>query len=279
MTAASLPRPVLAPPPARGFGRRLATAAGTAARAAQAGPDAGRLPTRWELFRLFWSEREHPDPFYGGLARLAVADFPFELAGCVVLDLGSGPGYYSERLAEAGARVVAVDLLSANAGSAAARGAQAVVADAGGLPLPAGSVDGVFCSNLLEHVPDPTRILDEIQRVLRPGGWAWVSWTNWYSPWGGHEISPLHLLGPRLGTRAWTRLFGTPRRNPPFDGLWPTYIGRCLHDVEARASLDLADAYPRYYPRQRWLLRVPGLRELATWNCVLCLRKRDDPSR
>jgi SAM-dependent methyltransferase len=248
MTTASLPRPAAA-------------------------PEDDRLPSRWELFRLFWSERDQPDPFYGGLARLAVAAFPFELQDRVVLDLGSGPGYYSERLVAAGAAVVAVDLRAANATRAAERGARAVVADAAVLPLPAESVDGVFCSNLLEHVPDATRILDEIQRVLRPGGWAWVSWTNWYSPWGGHEISPLHLLGPRLGARVWTRLFGPPRRNPPFAGLWPTYIGRCLHDVEARPTLELADAYPRYYPQQRWLLRVPGLREVATWNCVLCLRK------
>ena len=107
-----------------------------------------------------------------------------------------------------------------------------------------------------------------------PGGWAWVSWTNWYSPWGGHHMSPIHLLGPRLGTKVYFRFFGPPPKNVPGEGLFPTYVGRTLDLVRHHPGLVLDDAMPRYYPEMRWILRVPGLREVATWNCVLVLHRR-----
>jgi SAM-dependent methyltransferase len=135
-------------------------------------------------------------------------------------------------------------------------------------------MDGVFCSNVLEHTPRPAAILDEIQRVLRPGGWAYVSWTNWYSPWGGHAIAPFHYLGPQLGANVCRRILGEPRGpNLPLVNLWITHIGEVLRLVDTRPALRLIEAHPRYYPSQRWIVRVPVLREVATWNCVLLIRR------
>jgi len=45
-----------------------------------------------------------------------------------------------------------------------------LVCDAAELPLDDASVDVVLNVSVLEHVPDPARILAEIRRVLRPGG-------------------------------------------------------------------------------------------------------------
>jgi len=156
------------------------------------------------------------------------------------------------------------------------RGVAAIVGDGMRLPFPDGSFDGVFCSNLMEHVPDPLAVIDEIARVCRPGGWAWISWTPWYSPWGGHEIVPLHLLGPALGPRLWNRWFGPPAKNVPFDGLWPTYVGRLIRAVRRDRRFRLNDVYPRYYPFLRPIMAVPGLREFASWNCVLDLERGGD---
>lgn len=45
-----------------------------------------------------------------------------------------------------------------------------VQADGAGLPFPAGRFDAVICSELLEHVPDPRPVLEEIRRILRNDG-------------------------------------------------------------------------------------------------------------
>ena len=232
--------------------------------------------SRLELFRLALAEGHDPEPFYTRLAEATVAGFPFPLADRRVLDLGSGSGELGRAIAAAGAIGVSVDLRLDNCRRSRRAGLATTNADGRTLPFGDGTFHGVVCSNLLEHTPTPEHVLDEIVRVLRPGGWAWVSWTNWLSPWGGHGISPFHYLGPRLGARAYLRLFGTPERNMPFDSLWPTSIGRTLRDVERR-RLRILDVVPRYYPSQRWVTRVPGLREFATWNCLLLLERTETP--
>lgn len=45
-----------------------------------------------------------------------------------------------------------------------------VQANAEVMPFPTSTFDAVICSEMLEHVLDPTPILREIQRVLKPGG-------------------------------------------------------------------------------------------------------------
>ena len=238
----------------------------------------GVAHTRRELFRLFRDEKRNPAPFYEALADNTIAELPFEVRNMRVLDLGCGPGHYTEALRRAGAAVWPVDFDAAELAAAGRPPRGALAADAHRLPLPDGSVDGVFCSNLLEHTPDTEGVLAEVTRVLRPGGWAWVSWTNWYSPWGGHEITPFHYLGPRLGLAAYRRVKGEPRKNVPGDALFPVHIGHTLALVSRDRSLRLLDAFPRYYPSQRWIVRIPGVREVLTWNCVLAVQRLERAS-
>lgn len=258
-------------PRARAAGRRRPAAAPVPANPLPA--DAPPLPTSVELLRLFAKEKTDPDPFYESLARRSIHQFRHPFAGRRVLDLGCGHGYDTLAMRAAGAEVVPVDMDMAKLRATGEPLEGGVRGDATRLPFPDGTFDGVYCSNLLEHTPEVPPVFDEVERVLKPGGWAWVSWTNWYSPWGGHEIVPLHMLGPDVGLRLWRRFFGEPRVNVPYVELWPTYIGRILADVRSRPGLRLVDASPRYWSGQRWILKVPGLREVATWNCVLELER------
>lgn len=49
-----------------------------------------------------------------------------------------------------------------------------VVGDIHNIPLAEGSVDAVICSSVLEHIKDPIRAVEEIRRILKVGGKAFV---------------------------------------------------------------------------------------------------------
>lgn len=49
-----------------------------------------------------------------------------------------------------------------------------VVADLRNAPFSTGALDWVFCSHVLEHVPELELCVDEIFRLLKPGGTAWI---------------------------------------------------------------------------------------------------------
>ncbi|MFT5977527.1 MAG: SAM-dependent methyltransferase [Candidatus Azotimanducaceae bacterium] len=227
-----------------------------------------------ELLGSFLRHKRNPDDFYRALSRRATSELPFEISGQKVLDLGCGRGWDAEALAAQGATVTALDLDAELLRTTPLGAAARLVGDGRQTPFLDESFDGVYCSNVLEHTPDPGGIIDEVARLVRPGGWVWMSWTNWYSPVGGHELRFLHYLGPNVGGRIHDRLFGTPEINAIGDGLWPTHIGSTLRLVENHPTLELIDAVPRYYPSQRWILKVPGVREVLTWNCALTLRRR-----
>jgi len=232
-----------------------------------------RYRTLWRLWRR---EREDPEPFYRLLAAEAAADLERRhgpLAGQRIVDLGCGNGLYTVALRERGADVIPVDNDPAELEVAGAPVEGALIADAGDLPLESASIDGAFCSNLLEHTPDTGAVIREIERILRPGGWGYISWTNWYSPWGGHDMSPYHYLGPRLGPRLYERRHGLPRKNPYGAGLWAVHIGPTLRLVRSRPRLQIDRVEPRYWPWARAVMRVPLLRELVSWNCVIRVTK------
>ncbi|MBB2909781.1 SAM-dependent methyltransferase [Streptosporangium becharense] len=230
------------------------------------------------LFGAFRKEQTDPDFFYGMLARDTVAQLASytELDGALVADVGGGPGYFTDVLRAAGARPVCVDC---DAGEMMARhGAApdgAVLGSALDLPLATGSVDVCFSSNVLEHVPDPWRMGAEMVRVTRPGGVVYLSFTNWLSPWGGHETSPWHYLGGHRAAARYTRVHGRRPKNLYGESLHPVSIGAALRWARRRADVTVLDALPRYHPR--WaapVIHVPGLREIVSWNLLLVLRKR-----
>jgi SAM-dependent methyltransferase len=90
-----------------------------------------------------------------------------------VLDLGCGAGRFVAALRAAGADPVGVEVAEGALERArrVAPGADLRrVEPDGSLPLAHGSVDLVWCSEVLEHVADTGHLLLEARRVLRPGG-------------------------------------------------------------------------------------------------------------
>ena len=65
------------------------------------------------------------------------------------------------------------------------------VSDATSIPVSDGAFDVVLCTEVLEHVPEPIRVVHELSRILRPGGSLLLT-----APLGsGLHMEPHHYYG------------------------------------------------------------------------------------
>ncbi|MCX4667453.1 class I SAM-dependent methyltransferase [Streptomyces sp. NBC_01381] len=226
------------------------------------------------LFRAFLREQQEPERCYTLLARDAADQV--EAYGTVrdriVVDVGGGGGYFTEEFRRRGAQSFLFEPDPAELGAKPPEGS--VVADGYLLPLADGVADVTFSSNVLEHVDDPQTFLSEMVRVTRPGGLIYVSFTNWYSPWGGHEWAPWHFLGADRARARYERRTGKKAKHTLGENLFAHHIGPTLRQVRARDDVSVVSARSRYWPfLAGGITKVPGVREFATWNLLLILRR------
>ncbi len=87
-----------------------------------------------------------------------------------ILDLGCGDGRLTERILAAGADVEGVDASPTMIEAARARGIKAIEAKAEQLPYDDTSFDAVFSNAALHWVRDQDAMMDQVHRVLKPGG-------------------------------------------------------------------------------------------------------------
>lgn len=129
-----------------------------------------------------------------------------------VLDVGCGNGQFLFDLHNAGFKVHGTELSSQSAARVPKPIADNIyVADLCELNLSPQSFDAICMWHVLEHVRDPHAICSEINRLLKPNGWLFLSLPNAQSPeaalFGKHWFHldpPRHLFG--LGTRSLTTL-------------------------------------------------------------------------
>ena len=244
-------------------------------------PPVGSVRRSVALFRAFRVEQSDPDHFYSLLAVDSVRELSrwHRLDGARVVDVGGGPGYFAQAFRDAGARYCGVD---PDVGELTARGrpdpTSTVRASGLALPFATGGVDIAYSSNVLEHVPDPEAMAEEMVRITRPGGLVYLSWTPWLSPWGGHETSPWHYLGGVRAADRYARRMGRRPKNDFGRSLFACSAARMSRWAAGAAEagrVEVVDILPRYHPSwARWVARTPGLREVASWNVVLVLRVR-----
>lgn len=109
------------------------------------------------------------------------------LAGKKVLDVGCGGGILSESMARRGADVIGIDLGTENLKAAALHAEQSALHQTlryQHIPVEelakthAGQFDVVTCMEMLEHVPDPSSIVQACFELLAPGGVCVLSTIN-----------------------------------------------------------------------------------------------------
>lgn len=124
-----------------------------------------------------WSSKYQPGaPLEHRLARFAVPLTSLVPPPAVVLDLGCGTGNLAHHLAASGYHVIGADMsavmLDIARASAGAMDIEWVQLNANRFVLPSATecFDAVVASSVLEYVDQPTRVIGECARVLRPGG-------------------------------------------------------------------------------------------------------------
>jgi SAM-dependent methyltransferase len=228
--------------------------------------------TLWRLARRRYRSGEDFRSFQRFQASLLMTyleSSAFTFQGRRVLDVGCSTGAYSQQFARAGASVVPLDIevhpmleLDLRRGL--------VIGSALELPFADSHFDFVFCASLIEHVPVPTRLLSELYRVLKTGGRGYIGFPPFYSPAGGHQFKPFHLLGERAavalaGKGKWT--FAN------VGGSWGLYrvtIGQTRQQlIESGFVID--DISTKFLPGN--LARVPVLGEVLTWYVQFLVTK------
>jgi SAM-dependent methyltransferase len=229
------------------------------------------------LFKGFRTEQQDPRAFYQLLADDTISEISryCEVTGARVMDIGGASGYVGDALVDAGASTLTVEYDWSQIVEHGRRLKHGVQADGRALPVSDATFDIAYSSNVLEHVSNPELMLEEMVRAVTPGGIVFVTFTNWLSPWGGHETSPWHYLGGARAVRRYQRTHGELPKNLYGVSLYKLSVGSVLKWARTCGDVDVLDAFPRYYPHWTWpLVRVPGLREVATWNLALVLRRR-----
>lgn len=87
-----------------------------------------------------------------------------------LLELGSASGYLLKRATERGWRAQGVEFSAAAVAHARALGVEVFHGDLAQAQFPDDNFDIVYMGDVLEHVPDCRRVIDEVARVLVRGG-------------------------------------------------------------------------------------------------------------
>ncbi len=168
-----------------------------------------------------------------------------------IVEIGSGLGYLTYALREAGLAVEGYDLSQQAVADARRRfGDFFNVADATDLARDASeSVDVIVMTEVIEHVPEPNRLLDSVATLIRPGGHLLLTTPNksayGYGAYWQTENPPVHL---------WWFSECTLRRLAQAHGLGITFF-----DFRGYASLQHRRSTPsRTVPRDPPFLDTDG---------------------
>lgn len=208
------------------------------------------------------------------------------------LDIGSGDGMLGVLLDKFGHNMVLNDIFDWRVPNA--KSMEMIIADcSNNLPIDDNSYDFVVSFNSFEHFPEPTNVLSEIVRIIRPGGLIYLNFGPLFcSPWGLHAYRSFRMPYPQflfsenflhdklkeLGT--WD--LGAKRdklqylnRWKPFqyEALWSRpeiTIVSCIWHIDD-THLNLISEYPECFSG-----RMLSLRDVISDSVIIVLRKNED---
>ena len=152
--------------------------------------------------------------YFGEAVRQAAIAKAYLRPEMAVADVGAGTGFIAAGLAPLVKRVYVVDgspemLAVARQNLSAFSNIEFHEADGVALPFPEDSLDAVFANMYLHHAPDPLAALQEMLRVLRPGGRLVITDMDSHAhTWLKEEMADVWQGFERDQVRAWLREAG-----------------------------------------------------------------------
>ena len=135
-----------------------------------------------------------------------------DLSSLNLLDVGAAAGFIDNYLSDHFAKVVGVDIdreaINYARKSFNKENLEFKIADALDLPYPENAFDVVICTHIYEHVPDAQALVDEIFRVLKPGGVCYFAAGNRLSLVEPHYKLPFLSVIPRPLAHLYMKLAG-----------------------------------------------------------------------
>ena len=217
-----------------------------------------------DLAQRWWDPRGPQKALHAlNPARLGYVAERVQLRDAAVLDVGCGGGLLSEALAQAGAKVTAIDLAPNLLKVARLHGLESgIKVDYCEMPVEAlageapASFDAITCMEMLEHVPEPASIIEACAKLLKPGGRLFLSTLN-RTP----AAFALAIVGAEYVARVLPK--GTHQYR---DFIKPSELAKWLRE----AGLELEDVSGLMYEPWRNSARVVSRTDI---NYLACARK------
>jgi len=205
-----------------------------------------------------------------------------DLHDLVILDLANGFGGETSVFQKNCKSVVGLDLnpppINLNT--------EQIIADATLTPFPDMTFNFIVCASLIEHVPDPKKLLNEISRIITPNGHVYLSFPPFYSFFGGHSFAPFHYLGEKNAitlTRIFNNLFNRKifnKREIVAENYEKAFSNWGLYKMTIKKAKQLINDSDFIIVDQstKWSVinfsKIPLLNEILTWHNQFILRKR-----
>ncbi len=177
------------------------------------------------------------------------------------LDIGSGIGGYIYEFAERYPNTLFVSLdlnpLPFAQEKYKNKNIFTIRGDASQSPIKNKSFDFVFASSVIEHVNNQSDFLKSISNIT--SSIAYISFPPFYSPVGGHSISPLHYLPGELPFKIYSKFYKQKYSSFKNYGLVKTTLESMENLV--KSHFQILEIKPRFFNTLKPLIKIPLLRE------------------
>lgn len=139
--------------------------------------------------KISWYDKFYQDKkilktyaWYTGLNELLFRN-KIDIDGKAILEIGSGAGEYLNSLKKSDGIKVGLDISQTALKIATSNSTKArfLCSKSETLPFPSNTFDIAICCEVIEHVGDPQKTIEEIHRVLKPNGILFLSFPNYYN--------------------------------------------------------------------------------------------------